>query len=98
MKILIIGGTKFLGRHLVNSARARGHEVTLFNRGLTNPDLFRRVEKIRGDREKDLDQLKGRNWDAVIDTSGYLPRIVRMSAEALNGFVEQYVFISSISV
>ncbi|MEW6402172.1 MAG: NAD-dependent epimerase/dehydratase family protein, partial [Chloroflexota bacterium] len=98
MKILIIGGTRFLGRHLVNSARARGHEVTLFNRGQTNPDLFRRVEKIWGDREKDLDQLKGRNWDAVIDTCGYVPRVVRMSAEALKESVENYVFISSLSI
>ena len=98
MKILIIGGTRFLGRHLVNSARARRHEVTLFNRGKTNPNLFWQVEKIQGDREKDLDQLTGRNWDAVIDTCGYFPRIVRMSAEALKGKVENYVFISSISV
>ena len=96
MKILIIGGTRFLGRHLVNSARARGHEVTLFNRGRTNPNLFGQVDKIQGDREKDLDQLSGQ-WDAVIDTCGYFPRIVRMSAEALKGKVEQYVFISSIS-
>ncbi len=96
MKILIIGGTRFLGRHLVNSARARGHEVTLFNRGQTNPNLFGQVDKIQGDREKDLDQLSGQ-WDAVIDTCGYFPRIVRMSAEALKGKVEQYVFISSIS-
>ena len=56
MKILIIGGTRFLGRHLVNSARARGHEVTLFNRGKTNAGLFDQIEKIQGDREKDLDQ------------------------------------------
>jgi 2'-hydroxyisoflavone reductase len=97
MKILIIGGTRFLGRHLVNSARARGHEVTLFNRGQSNPNLFGQVEKIRGDREKDLDQLTG-TWDAVIDTCGYFPRIVRMSAEALRNKVERYVFISSISV
>ncbi len=96
MKILIIGGTRFLGRHLVNSARARGHEVTLFNRGQTNPNLFGQVDKIQGDREKDLDQLSGQ-WDAVIDTCGYFPRIVRMSAEALKGKVENYVFISSIS-
>ena len=97
MKILIIGGTRFLGRHLVNSARARRHEVTLFNRGQTNPSLFGQVEKIRGDREKDLDQLSGQ-WDAVIDTCGYFPRIVRMSAEALKDKVEQYVFVSSLSV
>lgn len=97
MKFLIIGGTRFLGRHLVNSARARGHEVTLFNRGQTNPDLFGQVDQIRGDREKDLDQVKGQ-WDAVIDTCGYFPRIVKMSAEALKDKVESYVFISSISV
>jgi 2'-hydroxyisoflavone reductase len=97
MKILIIGGTRFLGRHLVNSARAHGHEITLFNRGQTNPELFGQVKKIRGDREKDLDQLSGR-WDAVIDTCGYFPRIVRLSAEALKDKVESYVFISSISV
>ena len=96
MKILIIGGTRFLGRHLVNSARARGHDVTLFNRGQTNPNLFGQVDKIQGDREKDLVQLSGQ-WDAVIDTCGYFPRIVRMSAAALKGKVEQYVFISSIS-
>jgi len=96
MKILIIGGTRFLGRHLVNSARVRGHELTLFNRGQTNPELFQNVKKIRGDREKDLDQLSGR-WDAVIDTCGYIPRVVRMSAEALKGKAENYVFISSMS-
>lgn len=98
MKILIIGGTRFLGRHLVNSARARRHEVTLFNRGITNPDIFLSVEKIQGDREKELNQLSGRNWDAVIDTCGYVPRIVKMSAEALKDSVENYVFISSLSV
>ncbi len=97
MKILIIGGTRFVGRHLVNAARARGHEVTLFNRGQSNPNLFGQVEKIRGDRERDLDQLTG-TWDAVIDTCGYFPRIVRLSAEALRDKVERYVFISSISV
>ncbi len=98
MKILIIGGTRFLGRHLVSSARARGHEITLFNRGRSNPDLFPQVDRIIGDREKDLDQLAGQTWDAVIDTCGYFPRIVRMSAEALKDSVENYVFISSISV
>jgi len=97
MKILIIGGTRFLGRHLVNSARARGHEVTLFNRGKTNPDLFRKVKKIHGDRAQDLNQLSG-TWDAVIDTCGYVPRVVKISAEALKDKVEKYVFISSVSV
>ena len=97
MKILIIGGTRFLGRHLVESALARGHEVTLFNRGKTNPDLFKQIQTISGDREKDLDQVSG-TYDAVIDTCGYFPRIVRMSAEALKDKVRSYVFISSISV
>ncbi|HNC89711.1 MAG TPA: NAD-dependent epimerase/dehydratase family protein, partial [Anaerolineales bacterium] len=97
MKILIIGGTRFLGRHLVESAFARGHEVTLFNRGKSNPELFKQVQTIRGDREKDLDQISGK-YDAVIDTCGYFPRIVRMSAEALKGKARSYVFISSISV
>lgn len=97
MKILIIGGTRFLGRHLVNSARARGHDLTLFNRGQSNPNLFRKVKRYQGDRERDLDQLPGQ-WDAVIDTCGYVPRIVKISADALRERVEKYVFISSISV
>jgi 2'-hydroxyisoflavone reductase len=97
MRILLIGGTRFLGRHLVNSARSRGHNVTLFNRGQSNPDLFLQVDKIRGDREKDLDQLSG-HWDAVIDTCGYFPRVVKMSVEALKDKVDHYVFISTISV
>lgn len=97
MKILIIGGTRFVGRHLVNSARAHGHEVTLFNRGKSNPGLFRRVKTIRGDREHDLDQLSG-DWDAVIDTCGYIPRIVRLSAEALKERVRRYIYISTVSV
>ena len=98
MNILIIGGTRFLGRHLVDSALGRGHGVTLFNRGLTNPDLFPQVETILGDREKDLPELLGRAWEAVIDTCGYVPRIVRLSTESLEGSVSRYVFISSISV
>src|SRR5262245_53899991 len=98
MKILIIGGTRFLGRHLVDSAIAREHEVTLFNRGKSNPDLFLNIETILGDRKHDLDKLEGREWDAVVDTSGYVPRIVRLSAQSLERNVGRYVFISSISV
>lgn len=98
MKLLILGGTVFLGRHLVEAALARGHEVTLFNRGQHNPDLFPEVEKLRGDRDGGLDVLRGRRWDAVIDTSGFLPRLVRASAELLAGAVEHYTFVSSISV
>jgi 2'-hydroxyisoflavone reductase len=98
MKILIIGGTRFVGRHLVDSARARGHSVTLFNRGKSNPALFADLQTVRGDRETDLALLAGSRWDAVIDTCGYFPRIVGLSAEALRESVGQYVFISSISV
>jgi 2'-hydroxyisoflavone reductase len=100
MKILILGGTKFLGRHLVDAALARGHEVTLFNRGKTDPNLFPNLETIIGDREHDIEKLSDREWDAVIDVAGYLPRIVRLSAERLaqSGNVKRYVFISSISV
>ena len=97
MNILIIGGTRFLGRHLVDSALARGHQVTLFNRGKSNPDLFPEVETIIGDREHDIDKLSGHTWDAVIDTCGYVPRIVRESAVGLERSVGRYVFISSIS-
>jgi 2'-hydroxyisoflavone reductase len=97
MKILIIGGTRFLGRHLVDACLARGHEVTLFNRGKSNPELFGAIKNIRGDREKDLEQVAGQ-YDTVIDTCGYFPRIVRISAEALKDKVRKYVFISSISV
>ena len=98
MNILILGGTKFLGRHLVDSALARGHNVTLFNRGKTNPGLFPNVETILGDREHDIEKLNGRAWDAVIDVAGYYPRIVRLSATGLERSVGRYVFISSISV
>jgi len=98
MKILILGGTVFLGRATVEAALERGHEVTLFNRGQSNPNLFANVESLVGDRDSDLSALQGRKWDAVIDTSGYVPRIVRKSLEALREAVEHYTFISSISV
>ena len=97
MKILIIGGTKFLGRHLTTAARAKNHEVTLFNRGKHSSENFEDVEQIHGDRNSDLDKLKNRGWDAVIDTCGYMPQTVKASAEALRNSVKQYVFISSIS-
>jgi 2'-hydroxyisoflavone reductase len=82
----------------VDAALARGHEVTLFNRGRSNPDLFPGLERLRGDRDGDLGALAGRAWDAVIDPSGYLPRQVRTSSQALGGRVGHYVFVSSISV
>lgn len=98
MKLLIIGGTKFLGRAIVEAALTNGHELTLFNRGSTNPDLFPHVEKLRGDRDGDLAPLNGRTWDAVIDTCGFVPRVVEKSAERLKDQVEHYTFISTISV
>ncbi|NJN19836.1 MAG: hypothetical protein HC822_28170 [Oscillochloris sp.] len=98
MHILILGGTVFLGRHLVESARTRGHAVTIFTRGRNNPDLFPEIERLRGDRNGDLSALEGRTFDAVIDTSGYFPRIVRASAELLAPNVGHYTFISTISV
>lgn len=98
MRILILGGPNFLGRAMVDAALAAGHDVTVFNRGQTNPDLYPEIEKLHGDRDGNLDALKGRRWDAVIDNSGYVPRIVRQSAELLSDAVGRYVFISSISV
>ena len=96
MKLLIIGGTRFVGRHLVEAALERGHEVTLFNRG-TQSSAIPGVETISGDRNRDLDKLQGRRWDAAIDTCGYLPRAVQAAAEVLSVSVERYVFISSMS-
>ena len=97
MKILILGGTKFLGRHLVDAARSKNHDITLFNRGQFSAEQIPGVESIRGDRHRDLDKLTGRSWDAVIDTSGYLPQSVGMSAAALADSVGRYIFVSSIS-
>ena len=98
MKLLVLGGTKFLGRAVVDAALERGHEVTLFNRGQTNPELYPDVERLRGDRDGDLSALEGRSWDAVVDPSAYVPRVVRASAELLAPSVGHYVFVSSISV
>ena len=94
MQLLILGGTRFLGRHLVDAALQRGHEVTLFNRG-TQAFVSPSVETITGDRHGELAELRGRRWDAVIDTSGYLPRTVRAAAEVLSDAVDRYIFISS---
>ena len=97
VKLLILGGTKFLGRAIVEAALDRGHEVTLFNRGRTNPDLFPEVEKLRGDRDGDISALSGGTWDAVVDTSAYVPQQARASAEALAGAIGHYLFVSSLS-
>lgn len=98
MRILVIGGTRFLGRHFVSIARECGHEVTLFNRGRTNPELHAGIERITGDRDGGLGVLAGRTWDAVVDPAGYFPRIVGASARALRGAAQRYLFVSSISV
>jgi 2'-hydroxyisoflavone reductase len=98
MNILIIGGTRFVGRAIAEDALARGHQVTLFHRGQTNPDLFPGAEHILGDRDGELTNLGDRQWDAVIDTCGYVPRIVGLSAEYLKDRVKRYIFISTISV
>ena len=97
MKILIIGGTKFLGRHLTVAALKNNHEVTLFNRGKFSLEEFENVEQIQGDRNSDLEKLAGRRWDVCIDTCGYLPQSVKLSAEFMRDSIGQYVFVSSIS-
>jgi 2'-hydroxyisoflavone reductase len=98
VRLLVLGGTLFLGRHVVEAALARGHDVTLFNRGQTNPGLFPEVEHLHGDRAGDLSALRGREWDAVVDPSGYVPRVVRASTELLADATGHYSFVSSISV
>src|SRR6266581_316358 len=97
MKLLVLGGTVFLGRHVVESALAGGHSVTLFNRGRHNPNLFPKVSKLRGDRDGDLSALGGRFFDAVIDTSTYPPAQARRIAEILDRRIGHYTFISSVS-
>jgi 2'-hydroxyisoflavone reductase len=102
LDILFLGGTGFIGPHMVRQCLEQGHSVTLFNRGKRNSSLFPELETIVGDRDPEvgdgLDGLKGRKWDVVIDTSGYIPRHVAASAELLKDVVSQYLFISSVSV
>jgi len=98
VRLLLLGGATFLGRAVIDAALAAGHEVTLFNRGQTGAELYPELERLRGDRDGDLGALRGRSWDAVVDTSGYVPRVVGDSARLLADSVAQYVFVSSISV
>jgi 2'-hydroxyisoflavone reductase len=97
MRLLIIGGTKFLGPPLVRSALARGHEVTLFNRGLFAATPPAGVEFVQGNRDGEIGLLAGRRFDVAIDTCGFVPRVVRESVAALGESVERYIFVSSIS-
>jgi len=98
MKLLILGGTEFVGRHMAEAALARAHDVTLFHRGKHGAELFPQAEHVLGDRDGSLDALAGRTWDAVLDTCGYVPRVVRQSAELLAGAAGHYTFVSSVSV
>lgn len=97
MKLLLLGGTRFMGRHLAASALAAGHQVTLFHRGITGAGLFPGAEHVPGDRDGGLGALAGRTWDAAVDLCGYVPRVVGASADALRGAVGHYAFVSSIS-
>jgi 2'-hydroxyisoflavone reductase len=98
LRVLIFGGTGFLGPHFVQALQAGGHQITLFNRGKTNPGLFANLETLIGDRDGKLDALKGREWDVVIDDSGYVPRQVKLTADLLKDRIRHYIFVSSISV
>jgi 2'-hydroxyisoflavone reductase len=97
MRILIIGGTKFVGRHITEAALAAGHDVTLLNRGATGSDLFPGATHLTADRNEDLGVLAGSRWDATIDVCGYFPRQVAALASALDGNGGRYVYISSVS-
>ncbi len=98
LRILVLGGTSFLGPAVVDCALVRGHSVTLFNRGRTNPQLYPDLEKLVGDRDGDLAALEGRDWDVVVDTSAYYPKAVDDTAGLLKERVKQYIFVSTISV
>lgn len=97
LDILVLGGTGFIGPHMVREALSRGHGVTLFNRGRTNSGLFPDLETIKGDRAGDLQGLTNRRWSAVVDNSGYMPQYVQNSARTLADNIGQYLFISTIS-
>ncbi len=98
MRILFLGGTGFIGPHMVKLAIEKGHKVSLFNRGKSAPGLFPEAEHLVGDRDGKIDALKGKEWDVVVDNSGYVPRHVRDTAALLKGKVGRYVFISTGSV
>lgn len=98
MRLLVLGGTKFLGRQVVQTALDCGHEVAMFNRGRTNPELFPQVRRLVGDRDGDLNTLRDGEWDGVVDFSGFLPGQIETVAKVLAGRFGHYVFMSSIAV
>ena len=100
LKILFMGGTGFIGPHMVQALLDQGHQLTLFNRGKSNPGIFGDLELIKGDRfTDDIQQLAGREWDVVIDTAAYVPRAVNSLLATLKlATLKQYLFISTISV
>src|ERR1700728_2620106 len=98
MRVLVLGGTRFLGRAVVEAALGRGDEVTLFNRGQSNPELYPGLEEIVGDRAGDLTALSSRSWDAVIDVAAYDPDLVSRSVRALADRTRHYAFVSTVSV
>jgi 2'-hydroxyisoflavone reductase len=97
LKVLILGGTGISGPHLVRDLRAAGHQLTLLNRGKRAPGMFKDIETLIGDRNGPLDVLKGRDWDVVVDNSGYFPRQVKSSTDLLKEHSQHYIYVSSIS-
>jgi 2'-hydroxyisoflavone reductase len=98
MRLLVLGGTQFLGRAIVDAALSRGHQLTLFNRGITNPGLFLGLETVHGDRRHGLGALAGRQFDAVVDVAAMTPDDAAPAVEALGDALERYVFVSTVSV
>lgn len=98
MRLLVIGGTHFVGRHIVEAALARGHQVSVFHRGRTNPDAVPGAQHLIGDRDSDLSPLVSGEWDATVDVSAYVPRQVSQLAEVLGDRGGRHCFISTVSV
>ena len=98
MKLLVIGGTRFVGRAFVEEAVRHGHDVTVFHRSVSEPEDFPSVEHLHGDRDGQLGLLRGRSWDAVLDTCAYVPRVVREASAVLQDSAGHYTFVSTLSV